>query len=298
MRNMYIWILLSGAAFAQLAALNSSSGGLNPSPNVVKDESAPAVEGAPMILPDLLAMPNGKATVIGGSVRQVDRVRDQLILSVYGGHTIKVLFDGRTQIYRDGVKTSLADLRDGDQISVETVLDGTAVFVRSIHMLSRLPEGQSQGQILNYDRGRGEIVLRDPLSPQSFKLRVTSNTQIVREGQESSSSADLTVGSLVAVTFQPERGENVASKISLLATPGTSFTFTGTVTFLNLRSGTLAVLDPRDNKRYEISLDPSRLNISRDLREGSDVTVNAEFDGNRYSARSLTVNSNTPQVTR
>src|SRR6266849_5987302 len=122
--------ILSGAAFAQL-----------PSPADVKSAQIPAdqlaskMESPAVFLPALPAMPRGNSTVIGGSIRQVDGVRDQLTLNIFGGHAMKVLFDERTQVYRDGQKTSLRDLRAGDHVSVETMLDGTTVFARSIHML-------------------------------------------------------------------------------------------------------------------------------------------------------------------
>ena len=66
--------------------------------------------------------------------------------------------------------------------------------------------------------------------------------------------------------------------------------FTGNVVFLDLHTGSLALVDPRDDKRYEISFDPNRFAISREVHEGSDVTVTANFDGTRYSASAVTVN--------
>ena len=90
-------------------------------------------------------------------IRTVDPVRDQLILSVYGTKPMKILYDERTQVYRDGVKTSLSDLRAKDHASVQTVLDGTKIFAVSIHMLSQAPQGECQGQVLSYDAGTGHI---------------------------------------------------------------------------------------------------------------------------------------------
>ena len=136
-------------------------------------------------------MPQGKSTVIGGAIRGVDRVRDQFTLNVFGGRTLKVLFDERTQVYRDGLKGALRDLRAGDHVSVETVLDGTTVFARSIHLLSVLPEGECQGQVLNYDPGDRELTVRDVLSREPVELRVPAGTAIVRQGQAASASADI-----------------------------------------------------------------------------------------------------------
>jgi hypothetical protein len=66
--------------------------------------------------------------------------------------------------------------------------------------------------------------------------------------------------------------------------------FTGRVVFLDLHTGVLALVDPRDDKRYEVSFDPGHFPINRDVHEGSTVTVTASFDGVRYAASALTVN--------
>ncbi len=96
---------------------------------------------------------------------------------------------------------------------------------------------------------------------------------------------------MISIQFQADNdGKNVASKIAVLATPGSAFVFTGRVVFLDLHTGLLALVDPRDDKRYEISFDPGRFPISRDVHEGSMVTVTANFDGVRYAASALNVN--------
>ncbi len=277
--------ILSGVALAQSSSSVDSKAAADPN-----DRLASKLEGPSVFLPDVPDVPKGKSSVIGGAIRNVDGVRDQLTLNVFGARTMKILFDERTQVYRDGLKASLRDLRAGDHVSVETMLDGTTIFARSIHMLSQLPEGECQGQVLSYDPGDGELLVRDSLSPAPIKLHVSSATRISHQGRESS-SADLSPGTLISADFQADNaGKNVARSIAVLATPGSTFVFTGSVVFLDLHAGQLALLDPRDNKRYEISFDPDRFAISRDVHEGSDVTVTANFDGTRYSARAVTVN--------
>jgi Domain of unknown function (DUF5666) len=285
MRHLLIAIILGGAAFAQQPAAVK--------PNTTHEASAQLasnMETPTVFLPDLPAMPRGKSTVIGGSIRNVDGVRDQLTLNIFGGRSMKVLYDARTQVYRDGQKAALRDLRTGEHVSVETMLDGTTVFARSIHMLSKMPEGESHGQVVSYDRSTGELEVRDSLSPEPIKLHISPSTQIVRQGQESS-SGDLVAGTLISIQFQADNsGTNVASKISVLATPGSAFVFTGKVVFIDLHTGVLALVDPRDDKRYEVSFDPGHFPINRDVREGSIVTVKANFDGVRYTASAVTVN--------
>jgi len=212
-------------------------------------------------------------------------------VDVFGARGMKILFDERTQVYRDGLKVSLGDLRNGDHVSLETTLDQTAVFARSIHMLTHAVEGECTGQVLKLDRSRGELVVRDGLSPEPVRLQMDATTTIVREGQEGTSPSNLEARSLVSVRFQPsDNGKRLASHIAILATPGSAFVFSGIVSFLDVHTGLLVVLDPRDQKRYEISFDP-RLPGSTSLHDGSDVTVTAGFDGTRYTANTITVNS-------
>lgn len=285
MRNLLIVTILGGMALAQQPGAVPPSTTHETGAQIASNMEAPAV-----FLPDLPAMPRGKSTVIGGSIRNVDGVRDQIVLNIFGGRSMKVLFDERTQVYRDGQKATLRDLRSGEHVSVETMLDGTTVFARSIHMLSKMPEGESQGQVVSYDRGTGELEVRDSLSPEPIKLHISPSTQIVRLGQEST-KGDLVPGALISIHFQADNsGQNVASRIAVLATPGSAFVFSGQVVFLDLHTGLLALVDPRDDKRYEISFEPGRFPISRDVHEGSTVTVTANFDGVRYVASALTVN--------
>ena len=285
MRHLLIVTILGGVAFAQQPAGVQANTTHEAGAQLASNLEAPAV-----FLPDLPAMPRGKSTVIGGSIRNVDGVRDQLTLNIFGGRSMKVLYDARTQVYRDGQKVALRDLRKGEHVSVETMLDGTTVFARSIHMLSKMPEGESQGQVVSYDRSTGELEVRDSLSPEPIKLHISPSTQIVRQGQEST-GGDLVAGTLITIQFQADNsGKNVASKIAVLATPGSAFVFTGKVVFLDLHTGVLALVDPRDDKRYEISFAPGHFPVSRDIHEGSTVTVTANFDGVRYAASALTVN--------
>src|SRR5438874_2038300 len=83
----------------------------------------------------LPALPQGKSTVLGGQITNVDPVLDQFTLRIFGQRPLKILFDERTQVYRNGTKIPLKDLRREEHASVETILEGTNVFAMSIHML-------------------------------------------------------------------------------------------------------------------------------------------------------------------
>ncbi len=67
----------------------------------------PATAKSPSVgVSALPAPPAGKPTVIGGIIRSVDPVRDQMSLRVFGGKPMKMLFDVRTQVFRDGKRVS------------------------------------------------------------------------------------------------------------------------------------------------------------------------------------------------
>jgi hypothetical protein len=58
-----------------------------------------------------------------------------------------------------------------------------------------------------------------------------------------------------------------------------------------LHLGQLVLVDPRDEKRYEVFFDSARFPVSRELHEGADVTVTADFDGARYVASAIAIHS-------
>ena len=244
---------------------------------------------------DLMALPQGKSTVIGGTIASVNPVKDELVLKVFGGRPMRVLFDQRTQVYRDGAKTTLNDLHENEHASVETMLDGTTVFARSIHMLSQSPEGECQGQVVSYDPATGTLTLSEALSREAIRLHVPAGANIIREGQGASpgarsSASTLTQGALVRATFQSNnKGQGTVSKIAILATPGDRLTFTGNVTFLDMRAHQFVVVDDGNNQDYKISFDAAAFPDSKDLREGTHVKVTAEFDGSHYVARDIAI---------
>jgi hypothetical protein len=305
MRRFLFPVLLGSLALTPWAFANSDPehgpGTPPPAPNA-ETASSPGVdapetttEGA-SFLPPLPAVPPGKTTVIGGVIRSIDPVRDQMTLGVYGGgKPVKVLFDERTQFFRDGVKTPLDDLRSNDHASVETELDADNVFAVSVHMLSRSPIGECEGQVLAFDPRNGEVTIRNTLSGEPIRLRVEPGTTIARMGQPAFASSvtgtsDLMMGALISVKFQSDnRGAGVADAISILATPGSGFYFSGTVMYLDLHAGLMALTDPRDQHSYTIAFNPARFPASRSLHEGSRVSVNASFDGKQYVASKLDV---------
>jgi hypothetical protein len=281
--------------FFAILMLGAVASAQRPAADTTPHQPAQSAAGLERSQGDLLALPQGKSTVIGGTISSVDPVTDQLTLQVFGGRRMKILFDERTAVYRDGAKTSLRDLHANDRASVETMLDGTAVFARSIHMLSRSPEGECQGQVLSYDSGSSVLTLSESLSRDSIQLHVPAGTAIVREGQTASASgqaglSDLVKGTLISAKFQSDnKGQGVASRIAILAIPGETLSFNGNVSFLDMHSNQFVVANANNDQSYKIAFDPAAFPETRNLREGTSVKVTAEFDGSRYVARAITI---------
>ena len=289
MGRLFVSVLLGSFAMAQIQAAKAQSG------QVVDPQPALKQEDALADLPALPPAPQGKSTILGGAIRSVDSVRDQITLQVPGQRALKILFDERTEVYRDGKRIPLRELGPTDHASIQTLLDGTNVFALGIHMLSQSPEGEYQGQVLGYDSASRELTVSDTMVRDHVKLFVPASTPIVREGQPDFSSvhpgaSDLVNGTLVSIKFKSEKpGRGVASQITVLATPGSTFVFEGNVSALDMHSGLLALSDPRDERSYQIYLDSSGLAASQNLHEGDHVRVTAHFNGTRYVASAVTI---------
>jgi hypothetical protein len=241
--------------------------------------------------------PKGKSTVIGGEITKVDPVRDQFMLKVFGakGKPVKILFDERTQVFENGKRVRLLDLHPVDHASIETTLDGTTVFALRIHTLSQLPEGETQGRVINFNLQNGELTVNTALSKEAITLRVPSDVGVAMVGQHASASkpgalSDISRGTLVDVKFTSGKsGRGVATHIDILATPGSTFVFDGNLAFLDSHAGRLTVVDPSDDQSYQIVYDPAHFHISNDLHTGLRVRVATTFDGSKYVASEITM---------
>ncbi len=262
------------------------------------EESRPLLSSAivPGGLSPLPPLPRGKSTILGGEIRGIDFVRDELTLKALGERPIKILFDERTQVYRDGSRIALRDLGPVDHASVQTLLDGADVYALSIHLLSSSPEGEYRGQVLSYNPSSRELSVSSVLFKDPVRLLLSENTQITRVGQAAfasirSGTSDLVSGALISVKFQSNKeGSGVARQIEVLATPGASFVFSGNISSLDMHAGRFSVADPRDGITYEIAFDASSLAESKDIHVGDRVSVNTVFDGAHYVANAIHVN--------
>ncbi|MGE5726708.1 MAG: DUF5666 domain-containing protein [Acidobacteriota bacterium] len=245
--------------------------------------SAQPGEGGYDPLLDLPPLPQGHTTLVGGTVHSIDQIRNRFTVQPFGGQAMKIFFDERTHIYRDGVPSTQLMIRKGERVYVDTMLDGTKVFARNIRVVTGTQAADARGQVTRNDAASGRITVQDELSAQPVTFRVTPAT-VVKGSSGASTLAQLQPGSLVTVKFSPERGNHdVAQEISVIAAPGSVFTFYGRITYLNMSTRTLAVANQSDKKTYDIKFTPTAVD-SQMLGEGKLVLVKARFNGTGYTA--------------
>jgi hypothetical protein len=97
---------------------------------------------------------------------------------------------------------------------------------------------------------------------------------------------------LVRVWFSP--AQNAANKVEILAERGNSFTFEGRIIAVDLRSHVLSLSNDTDQSVRELAIGSLDANSLALLREGTDVNIQAEFDGERYNVRTIAAAANHP----
>jgi hypothetical protein len=258
---------------------------------VIFDKSAPGARSTttdgsdPMFEPPPL--PKGSVSLIGGTVRSIDRVRNRISLQPFDGKSMNVRFDDRTHIYRDGVETTQLGIRKGDRVYIDTMLDRSFVLARSVRVITELQPADARGQLMQYNDRTGTMVVQDDLSRQPVRFQIDGTTQVKKAGT-AGSVADLAPGALIAVRFAPDkRNRGVAREVTIYAMPGATYTFAGEITHLNLATGTLAIHNQSDDRAYEIEFDPAM--SSRQLQLGAQATIQAQFTGRNYKAAQIQV---------
>jgi hypothetical protein len=231
-------------------------------------------------------LPQGKTSLVGGKVSHIDGVKNRLGVKVFGGGKWNVAFDERTHFYRDGVETTFENIKKGDRVYVDTMLDGPRIFARNVRVVTKIGSADARGHVLSLDNQY--VTIQDELSDRPVQFAVSGNTQI-RRNSSTVALSQVHPGSIIRVQFAPER-ENlgVASFIDVLASPGQSITFAGKVRHLDIRNKELAVENHSDSKTYEIALDRDRA-LPANLMVGSEVNVAAIFDGKQYKAAQISV---------
>jgi hypothetical protein len=276
--RFFVLVALCGVTYAQSEPSHSTPA--NPVAPAKSQERDPLLDPPPL--------PGGKVSLLGGTITRLDRVQDHVTIQPFGGtQKMNVRFDVRTRFFRDSQPATQRELKVGERVYLDTMLNGTAIFAKSIWIDSNAAAGSGRGQIIAYEPQSGVLTLHDELSAQPVKFRLGPNT-VVRQGTETRSLADLRAGALVSLSFGPEQGRaGTVREISILAQPGTQFSFFGRITYMDLSRKLIAVANESDNTTYEIYLGSLPPGGFRDVRQGAEVTVSAVFDGKHYVARSV-----------
>jgi hypothetical protein len=280
----FLWamILITGCAQAQAGVPTTSAvgaDGANSQARPVSTDSLPSERVA-----------GSKVGLVRGALERLEPIHDQLLVHAFGGGDVRIAFDTRTQLLSDGVRTRLTSIPAGSVVSVDTVLEDGKLFARSVRT-GPSTAGEVNGQIVRYDAAKLQLTLRDALSPENVSLHITSSTVVVNRGLTASPQA-LSPGMLVRVQFSPK--QKTATNIEILAERGNSFTFQGRIVAVDLRLHVLALSNDSDESVRELTIASLNASSLRLLREGADVSVQAEFDGNRYNVRTVTLVSPAP----
>lgn len=235
--------------------------------------------------------PTGSTTLVGGIIQSVDRIRNRMMVRVFGGGHWRVNFDERTHIFRNGAETTPLALKKGERVYVDTMSDQANhdIFARNIRVGVTAPPADADGQVESVDAAHGEIVLRDRINSVPVHFGIDKETRITH-GLSPASLSDLKPGSLVHVKFAPESGNRgIAREVSIVAAPGSAFTFAGKLTYLDLRRGLLAIQNESDGKSYDIKFSPNSVDDLPSLGVGARVTIVATFEGTGYDAKTINV---------
>jgi hypothetical protein len=233
---------------------------------------------------DLPPLQHNPVTLMGGIVLTNDEVMNRMTFRPFGTKAkLEVHFDTRTHFYLDGKPITEREIKQGERIYLDTMLDHDKVFAKTIWIRSTADSGVGRGQIMDFDRGRRILTVHDELSNQPVKLQLTSST-VIHKGNQAGSENDLVDGALVNIDFGAQRDLRA---VTVLATPGSVFTFAGRVSYVDLSQKLIAIDNRSDGRKYDVNMDAIAASVLRQVHEGQDVSVSAVFDGNRYSARSI-----------
>jgi hypothetical protein len=240
-----------------------------------------------------------KPTLIGGTAARVDHVRNLLTIEPFGSkQKIKLFIDERTHIYRNGQETTVLGIRKGDRVYADTMLDGSRIFAKNVRIENQVGAAEVRGQITTVNRENGTVTVKDELSAQPVTFTVGGGTQY-SAFKGNASSADLKPGSLIDVQFAPGKDKHdQAQEVIVLARPGESYVFSGVVTNVDMRSGTLALENRSDEQTYELHFSDAAIDDRNKLKVGSEVTAHAIFDGKQYNAKDLQLQTSAPDETK
>ncbi|HVP65347.1 MAG TPA: hypothetical protein VMT82_10640 [candidate division Zixibacteria bacterium] len=255
-----------------------------PTPHTTMLPQANGTEYDPLLEPPPL--PEKTLSLIGGVARKIDPVRSRLTLEPFGGGSpMRVYFDERTHFYRDGRETTMLTVHQGDRVYVDTMQLGANVFARSVRVMTHSGEARASGQIVSVDGQR--VVLNDRLSGETVSFVVSPQTQMTTA--PGLTNARLVPGALAQVQFLPGPKGSEAKSIQIDAVPGSSFTFQGRVTYVNIRDGVLAIENQGDGRNYELRFNPDQIAGREGLTIGAQVLAKASYNGQAFDVQNMQI---------
>lgn len=269
-----------------------------PPPEPPSPASAGATSEAPPSAPrppydpllDLPPLPHNKVSLLGGTVTSLDEVENGMVVRPFGGkQKIHLHFDVRTRFIADGKPAAERDIHLGQRVYVDTMLNGTKVFAKSIWIQAGGPSGSGRGQVLSFNHGSGVLTLRDEVSSEPVSFHLSEKT-VIRSGEAAGTIDDLKPGALVSLSFGPQQGKTgTVEEVAVLAAPGAAFTFRGKITFFDISLKLLALSNRSDDKNYDLYLQLIPDRVLKQLREGTDAAITAIFDGTHYVAQKVEI---------
>jgi len=241
----------------------------------------------PDSLLDLKPLPRANLSLIGGIARKVDVVHNRVTVQPFGGgDKYLIYFDERTHFLSSGRETTVLEIHPGDRVYVDTQAMDGRVFARSIQVRSTGGAAEASGQVIEM-LGR-QVRMLDRSTGETVRFAINDRTKVESQGAPTSVE-ELRSGLLIAVRFTPDGRRSVAQSITIYASPGQSYNFSGILTHVDLRDGLLSLNNKGDGNDYELYFDPLNEKDAGRLVEGTTVSISANFDGKRYRATSIKV---------
>lgn len=256
----------------------------SPSPPTTNTANAVGQQGGHDPLLDLPPLPNSQITLMGGIVLNTDEVMNRMTFQPFGTkQKIQVHFDTRTRFFMDGKPITEREVKQGQRIYLDTMLNGDRVFAKTMWIRTTSNNGVGRGQIVAYDSQRKIVTVRDELSNQAVKLQLTPST-VIHVGNRTGSEHDLAQGSLVNMDFGAQKELRA---ITVVAAPGSTFVFAGRVSYVDMSQKLIAIDNHSDGKKYDIDMEAIPQSVLRQIHEGQEVSVSTVFDGSHYAGRSI-----------
>jgi hypothetical protein len=267
----------------------------SPSQGQPHTEIVPESTAAPDPILDPGPLPNKPLSLIGGTVKKVDAIRNRVVVQPFGGgHEVAVLFDDRSHIYRNGAATTLLGIHRGDRVYVDTMTLEHTAFARSIRVETATGPVEAHGQVVRFDPSNRVVQMRENLTSQTVSFTISDRTALHKKDGVAT-IADFVPGALIEAVFAPGRRGGLADDVYILAVPGTSYVFLGRITNVDVRQGLLAIENESDHRNYEFHYSAAQVPEHDHLRVGAKVTVHANFDGMHYLADSIAILEAAPE---